>query len=117
MNPTTIGCKRTFSGQQTAALATSPYHGRQHELEESVAMPRVTVRPFSSPADIAVASELLSARHRGDRVRLSMLAAAMESPEGAALRVESQLAAGASGVIAELDGRAVGFLLGQEMLF
>lgn len=79
-------------------------------------MPRLTVRPLTA-SDTAIAAGLLAQRHRRDRARLPMLAAGLEQPVGC----EKLIAAlvnnpRASGFVAERDGRAVGFVFGEQNL-
>jgi GNAT superfamily N-acetyltransferase len=80
-------------------------------------MGRVTVRPLQ-PGDLDTCAGLLAARQRVLRARLPMLATSLEEP--AACRSLLERAAGNPRItrfVAERDGRVVGFLSGEEMLF
>jgi len=81
-------------------------------------MPSITVRPFEH-SDIEVASELLAARQKADRIVMSELGAGLESAEACATHLIDPAVRGgrADGVVAVRDGRVVGFLLGERMTF
>ena len=69
------------------------------------------------PADIEVAAGLLAARHRRDRGREPALPPGFEQPAATLPLLEALLAEPqASGVIAEREGRAIGFLAGAPNL-
>lgn len=77
---------------------------------------RVVVRPFS-PSDIEPAAQLLAARHRADASRLPFLEPSLLEPDGARPHLDSLDAnPRADGVVAEEQGRVVGFLFGERML-
>jgi GNAT superfamily N-acetyltransferase len=80
-------------------------------------MGRVSVRPFQ-PADLAVCAELLAGRQRSNRTRLPMLAVSLEDP-GACRALLERTGANprCCRFVAERDGRVVGFLSGEDMLF
>jgi GNAT superfamily N-acetyltransferase len=75
-------------------------------------MSRLEIRPFSADF-LAVAGELLAARHRAHRAAEPLLPVLYEDPDAARAEVEALLAGdGASGAVALRDGRVVGYLLG-----
>ena len=78
-------------------------------------MGRLTVRAFAS-IDLDACAEIFAARQCRHRQRLPMLAEHLTTPAGAAALLGS---AGPriARVVAERDGKLVGFLSGEEMLF
>jgi GNAT superfamily N-acetyltransferase len=81
-------------------------------------LPGLSVRDFDPARDLATAGALLAARHRRDRQRLPMLAASYETASICASVIGGQLTGlRSAAVVAEVEGRLVGFLLGEEMLF
>lgn len=80
-------------------------------------MGRVIVRPFEA-SDLDACGEMLAARQRVCRSRLPMLAAGLEAAQAASSLLARHAASSRmSRVVAERDGRVVGYLFGEEMLF
>lgn len=82
-------------------------------------MPKLEFRPFEA-ADIAAAAELLAARQKRDRIAgPAGMEAAFERPELCIEHLLGPTAANphASGVVAFRGGNAVGFLIGEKMMF
>jgi len=72
----------------------------------------VTIRPFE-PSDIDEAGSLLAARHAAHRLAHPLLSPRFEDPAAARVEVATAFGGdGASGAVAERDGRLTGFLLG-----
>jgi GNAT superfamily N-acetyltransferase len=77
-------------------------------------MARLEIRPFSDEF-LDAAGELLAARHRAHRAVEPLLPPRYEEPAAAAAEVAALAAAeGASGAVALLEGRVVGYLLGTH---
>lgn len=77
-------------------------------------MARIKVRPMQ-PGDIAPAAALLAERHKRDRARLPFLNKVFEEPtECEALVRDTLQNPRAFAVAAELDGRLVGYLVGER---
>ena len=75
-------------------------------------MSGLLLRPFEG-GDLVAAGQLLAARHATHRRTQPLLDARYEDPATAQAQVEQAWASeGASGAVAERDGRAVGYLLG-----
>lgn len=75
-------------------------------------MSRLEIRPFSDEF-LALAGELLAARHRAHRAAEPLLPVQYEDPAAAREEIEALLALdGASGAVALRDGQVVGYLLG-----
>lgn len=81
-------------------------------------MPRISVRPARPDADIDAMAALLAARHKSDRARRPQLPEAFESPAacGTLIREAFIRPEWASGAVAELDGRTVGYMVGVQQL-
>ena len=79
-------------------------------------MGRLTVRPLAE-ADIPAATGLLAARHARDRLRLPVLAGSLVNASACEALVRPAVAnPRATPLLAERDGRPVGFLIGEQML-
>jgi GNAT superfamily N-acetyltransferase len=79
----------------------------------------LTIRPFE-PTDIPAAALLVAERHKRDRKRLRMLSKALEDPawwEGLFRRARETTGRQKDRAVAVRDGKLVGFLIGERMLF
>jgi GNAT superfamily N-acetyltransferase len=75
-----------------------------------------TVRPFDE-RDLEAVASLLAARHRGDRETEPLLPERWERPDAARRFIETALGeARPEGVVAEREGRVVGYLFGTRHL-